>query len=303
MADVSDSVPLLENWSQRGCDHGASLCEGTDKVLAGTGTGPSERWMQALSFCGMIVSNLSEESRSLMSRAKALPRRHSSQGREPATLRILFVERDVTAADLLVPSLRRKGYQVAVAHNQRQALGQIRSLRPNMLVIDIASFGPKGYAVGDAVRTRLAGVPAVLLLEEGHQAAGGAAEAFMTRPFTSRKLLHRIGVAAEHVAFREIQIGSLVLDLDGRVLSKGGKSWQLRPKEATVLALLMSNAGKVVSRQEIMRQVWETDYVGDTRTLSVHICWLRQKIEDDPRRPTLLRTVRGVGYCLLDSTE
>jgi two-component system alkaline phosphatase synthesis response regulator PhoP len=237
-----------------------------------------------------------------MSRAKALPCRHSSQGREPVTPRILFVKRDVTAGDLLVSSLRRKGYQVAVAHNQRQALGQVRSLRPNLLVMDIASFGLKGYAVNDAVRTRLAGVPTVLLLEEGHQAAGGAAEAFMTRPFTLRKLLHRIRVAAEHITIREIHTGSLLLDLDARVLSKGGQSWQLRPKEATVLALLMSNAGKVVSRQEIMRQVWETDYVGDTRTLSVHICWLRQKIENEPRRPTLLLTVRGVGYCLLDST-
>jgi two-component system alkaline phosphatase synthesis response regulator PhoP len=216
------------------------------------------------------------------------------------TLRILFVERDVTAADLLVPGLRRKGHQVVVAYDQRQALGHIRSLRPNLLVMDIASFGPKGYAVSDTIRTRLAGVPTVLLLEEGHQAAGGAAEAFMTRPFTTRKLLHRIRVASENITVRELQVGPLVLDLDSRTLYKGGQSWQLRPKEARALALLMKSAGKVVSRQEIMKQVWETDYMGDTRTLSVHICWLRQKIEDDPKKPTLLRTVRGVGYYLLD---
>jgi DNA-binding response OmpR family regulator len=215
----------------------------------------------------------------------------------------LFVERDITTADLLVPSLLRKGYQVRVAQNQRQAIGQIRSLRPNLLVVDVASFGLRGYSVSDAVRTRLTGVPTVLLLEEGHQAAGGAAEAFMIRPFTSRKLLHRVQVAAKHITVREIQVGSLLLDLDGRVLYKGKQSWQLRPKEATVLALLMENAGKVLSRQEIMKKVWETDYMGDTRTLSVHVCWLRQKIEQDPRHPTLLRTVRGVGYCLVDSSE
>jgi two-component system alkaline phosphatase synthesis response regulator PhoP len=202
----------------------------------------------------------------------------------------------------LVPSLERKGYDVRVAQNHRQAVGQIRSLRPNLLVIDVASFGSRGYALSDAIRTRLTGVPTVLLLKEGHQAAGGAADAFMVPPFTSRKLLHRIKVAAEHVTVREIQVGSLLLDLDGRVLYKGRQSWQLRPKEATVLALLMDNAGRVLSRQEIMKEVWETDYMGDTRTLSVHICWLRQKIEKDPRRPTLLKTVRGVGYCLLDSS-
>jgi DNA-binding response OmpR family regulator len=216
------------------------------------------------------------------------------------TLRILFVERDITTADILVPSLRRKGYQVVVARDQRQALGQARSLRPNLLVIDIASFGPRGYALSDAVRSRLVGVPTVLLLEEGHQAAGGAAEAFMTRPFTSRKLLHRIRIAAELVTLREMQVGSLVLEVDSRVLHRDTQSWQLRPKEAKVLALLMGKAGKVVSRQEIMKQVWETDYMGDTRTLSVHICWLRQKIESDPKKPTILRTVRGVGYCLTD---
>jgi DNA-binding response OmpR family regulator/tellurite resistance protein len=229
-----------------------------------------------------------------MTRAKAQPRRHSSQSREPVTLRILFVERDITTADLLVPSLLRKGYTVGVVHNQRQALGQIRSLRPNLLVIDVASFGPRGYSVSDALRSRLAGVPSVLMLEEGHQAAGGAAEAFMVRPFTSRKLLHRIRVAAQHIRVREIQVGCLLLDLDGRVLYKGKQSWQLRPKEATVLALLMNNAGRVLSRQEIMKQVWETDYMGDTRTLSVHICWLRQKIEKDPRRPTLIMTLAKV---------
>jgi DNA-binding response OmpR family regulator len=86
--------------------------------------------------------------------------------------------------------------------------------------------------------------------------------------------------------------------VDSRVLCTGRHSWQLRPKEAAVLELLMRNAGTVVSRRQIMKQVWETDYIGDTRTLSVHICWLRQKIEDDPKRPRLLRTVRGVGYCL-----
>ncbi len=88
----------------------------------------------------------------------------------------------------------------------------------------------------------------------------------------------------------------MALDPDTRILTKGGKSYHLRPKEATLLTLFLHNAGKVLSRLEIIKQVWETDYVGDTRTLSVHIRWLRAKIEDDADDPQFLRTVRGVGY-------
>jgi DNA-binding response OmpR family regulator len=212
-------------------------------------------------------------------------------------LRILFLEKDVTTADLLVPSLERKGYQVAVAHTQRQAMGRIRALRPDLLVVDVASFGVHGYKISDAVRARLDRVPTILLLEKGHaSSAGSTADAFMTPPFTSRKLLYRVKKLAQNVASREIRAGPLGLDPETGTLYKGKETLHLRPKESALLALFMRNPGKVLSRQEIMKKVWETDYMGDTRTLSVHVRWLRQKIEDDPDKPRFLRTVRGVGY-------
>ena len=212
-------------------------------------------------------------------------------------LRILFVEKDITTADLLVPSLERKGYQVCLAQTQRQATGRVRSLRPDLLVIDVESFGMRGYKVSEAVRARLEGVPTILLLQEGHETAGSAAEAYMTPPFTSRKLLYRIRKVTEHLADRVIRAGCLVLDPRTRILRKRDQALHLRPKEAELLALFMRNPGRVISRRELMKVIWETDYVGDTRTLSVHVRWLRIKIEDDPGRPRLLRTVRGVGYC------
>ncbi len=210
--------------------------------------------------------------------------------------RILFVEKDVTIADLLVPSLERKGHVVAVARTQRQATSRIRSLCPDLLIVDVASFGLSGYKVSDTIRARLDSVPTILLLEKGHDSAGSTVEAFMTPPFTSRKLLYRVKKVTRTLTSREIQAGPLVLDPDTRTLQKGRESLYLRPKEATLLALFMRNPGKVLSRQEIMKQVWETDYIGDTRTLSVHVRWLRLKIEDDPNAPRFLRTVRGVGY-------
>jgi len=212
------------------------------------------------------------------------------------SLRILLVEKDVTTADLLVPSLERKGYQVFVARTQRQALSRARSSHPDLIVLDVASFGANGYKVCEAVQSRLDGVPTILLLEKGHAGARDAAEAFMEPPFTTRKLLYRVRKLAENLSSREISLGSLVLDPDSRVLRNGDETVQLRPKEAELLALFMRNPGKVLSRQEIMRKVWETDYVADTRTLSVHVCWLRQKVEDEAPPPRLLRTVRGVGY-------
>ncbi len=212
------------------------------------------------------------------------------------SLRILLVEKDMTTADLLIPSLERKGYQVSWARTQRQAMSRIRSRRPDLLVLDVASFGSSGYKVSDAVRARLDGVPTILLLEKGHASAGSTAEAFMTPPFTSRKLLYRVKKLAEHLTAREIKVGPLLFDLDTRTLRKGGVTMHLRPKEAMLLALFTRNPGRVLSRQEIMKKVWETDYIGDTRTLSVHVRWLRLKIEDDPNRPRFLRTVRGVGY-------
>lgn len=212
------------------------------------------------------------------------------------TLRILFVEKDITTADLLVPSLERKGYTVSAAHTQRQAVSRIRSRRPDLLIMDVASFGPSGYRIDDTLRARLDGVATILLLAEGHGSAGRSAEAFMTPPFTSRKLLYRVKKLAETLPNREIQIGGLSLNPDTRILRKGETAEQLRPQEAALLALFMRNPGRVLSRREIMKEVWETDYVGDTNTLSVHVRWLRLKIEDEPGTPRYLRTVRGVGY-------
>jgi DNA-binding response OmpR family regulator len=136
----------------------------------------------------------------------------------------------------------------------------------------------------------------VLLLPKGHDGAGDRAEAYMTPPFTSRKLLYRINKLARQISPRHIQRGELILDTDAQMLYRNGSSWHLRPKETALLAMLMSNEGRVVSRQEIMNKVWETDYMADTRTLNVHVCWLRSKIEADRQSPRILRTVRGRGY-------
>jgi DNA-binding response OmpR family regulator len=209
---------------------------------------------------------------------------------------VLLVEKDVRTSDLLAPSLAEKGYRVTVARSQRQALSHSHPARPDLLVLDVPSFGANGYKVWEAVRSRLGNVPAILLLEKGHAAVGGAAESFMERPFTPRKLLHRIDKLAEELDPRHISLGPLVLDPESRALRCGERTVPLRPKEAELLAFFMRHPGKTLSRQEIMRAVWDSEFEEDTRTLSVHVCWLRRKVERDPSAPRLLQTVRGVGY-------
>ena len=211
-------------------------------------------------------------------------------------IRILFVEKDLTTADLLVPSLEKKGYEVTAAHTLRQASGRARTSWPDLLIVDVASFGPRGYSVSEAIRARLDGVATILLLPEGHDSVGSSAEAYMTPPFTSRRLLYRVKKLTGALPSREIRAGSLALDPDRRILRRGQTTVQLRPKEADLLSLLVRKRGKVLSRREIMEKVWETDYLADTRTLNVHVCWLRAKIEEALGAPRCLRTIRGVGY-------
>jgi len=95
---------------------------------------------------------------------------------------------------------------------------------------------------------------------------------------------------------KRLRAGDLTLDLDARCVVQDGVATHLTFKECALLKIFMNNGGEVVSRKRLMKEVWDTDYLGDTRTLDVHIRWLREKIEDDPSEPALLRTVRGVGY-------
>jgi two-component system alkaline phosphatase synthesis response regulator PhoP len=108
----------------------------------------------------------------------------------------------------------------------------------------------------------------------------------------------KASLAKDKKSSKRLRAGNLILDLDARCVIKSGEAMHLTFKECALLNLFMSNGGEVMTRKRLMKEVWQTDYLGDTRTLDVHIHWLRKKIEDDPSSPTLLRTVRAVGYRL-----
>ena len=100
----------------------------------------------------------------------------------------------------------------------------------------------------------------------------------------------------QELTHKAVKVGGMVLDVEKSTLKKNGNEIHLTPKETKLMVLLMRRVGKVVSRSELMQAVWNTEYLGDTRTLDVHICWLRQKIEENPRIPELILTRRGQGY-------
>jgi DNA-binding response OmpR family regulator len=106
----------------------------------------------------------------------------------------------------------------------------------------------------------------------------------------------RSAPSKEKKASRKLRAGDLTLNLDERCVIKKGNSTHLTHKECALLEILIRNNGEVLTRKQLMKEVWETDYLGDTRTLDVHIRWLRKKVEDDPSQPILIRTLRGVGY-------
>jgi len=211
-------------------------------------------------------------------------------------LGILFVDRDLASTDSLVPSLERKGYEVSVARTLNQAQKRLASFHPDLYIVNVASFRRTGVKVADGVRELIPDAPRILIVEKGSRGVGCKADECITLPCTPRSLLYRVAKMAKSLTVRELRAGPLLFELGTRSLRRSGQEFILRPKEAALLAFFMRNPGRVLTREEIIRSVWETDSLGDTRTLSVHVRWLREKIEGEPHHPRLLRTVRGVGY-------
>lgn len=224
---------------------------------------------------------------------------------------ILLVDDDAMLTEPLARALREAGYDVAVAHDGLTGLEMALSRSPDVVVLDVMLPGMDGWAVCREVRAA-SPVPILMLTalgEEVDRVLGLelGADDYLTKPFSTRELLARLRallrrVEIDHNRLHEsaqLVVGDLTLDAPMRQARRGDLLLNLRYKEFELLSLLMSRAGEVVSRAELFDKVWGTDWLGDTRTLDVHVRWLREKIEDDPSAPRYLQTVRGVGYRLV----
>ncbi len=220
---------------------------------------------------------------------------------------IVLIDDDRMITEPLSRSLRQQGYDVFLAHNGRSGLALALEKSPDIVVLDIMMPEMDGWEVCRELRAK-SGVPILMLTalnEEIDRVLGLelGADDYLTKPFSTRELLARIKAMLRRVALdradtvsQNLTAGGMALNLDTRQAHKGKQLLELRYKEFELLSLLMSKGGNVATRAEIFDEVWGTDWLGDTRTLDVHIRWLREKIEDDAGRPLMIQTVRGVGY-------
>ncbi len=210
-----------------------------------------------------------------------------------ATVLIVGNDRTTTAT---YASYLKKDYATIAAHSGRQALAQVKAHRFDVIVVDTTSPGLNSKTICRKLRSACS-APLVLITSAGARVDGVQdSVSAVTAPTAGKKLLPRVKAAIEAKPPRQLTIGSVSLDLENHRVTRGSKSFVLTPKEFFLLKLLMGRAGQMITRKTLMKEVWETDYLGDTRTLDVHIRWVREKVEDSPSRPQRLLTVRGQGY-------
>lgn len=217
--------------------------------------------------------------------------------------KLLLVEDDKTLLDTLTFNLTREGYDVITASDGLAALDLARSAQPDLMVLDVMLPGLDGLTVCRTLR-RETQAPIVLLTartSEVDRIVGldTGADDYIVKPFSLGELLARLRAVmrrGQHSAETKLISGDLILDLVGHRAARGGKSLNLPPKEFDLLAELIRHKGAVLTRDLLLQRVWGFDFAGDSRTVDVHIRWLREKIEDDPANPTRIETVRGLGY-------
>lgn len=224
--------------------------------------------------------------------------------------RILVVDDEDAILELIRFNLEKEGFQVDTAADGEEALEQVRTGKPDLVVLDWMLPGLDGLEICRRIRRNpaTADLPVIMLTARGEEVdkilgLELGANDYVTKPFSPRELAARVKAhlrarqkQGEREAGRELRLGSLYLDADRYLVQKDGQTLALPPKEFELLFLLASNPGRVYRREDILNKIWGYDYPADTRTVDVHIRYLRQKVEDDANNPSLLLTVRGVGY-------
>ena len=220
--------------------------------------------------------------------------------------KILVVDDERLIVDSIKYGLQREGYAIVAAFDGDQALALVQQENPDLVLLDIQLPKKDGWAVCRSIRES-SRVPIIMLTARGEEADKVlglelGADDYLAKPFSMRELLARVRAAlrrsteyAEALP-KSIAIGDVEFDDKGHRVACRGVQLELTRKEYDLLQALMAQAGQVIKRNDLIDRVWQTDWMGDTRTLDVHIRWLREKIEKDPGKPQYIQTVRGVGY-------
>ena len=196
------------------------------------------------------------------------------------------------------PAALQKRYNLMIAPNGKHAQSMTNRHPPHVIVLDAVSMRTPGDRICRSLQAKFANTPIIHLHPGPKRSANSPADAVLYPPFSSpRKLINCIERIITLSEDEIITCGPFSLNIPRRMLATPEQETQLTPKVALLLALFMRHPGETLDRKKIMETVWNTDYMGDTRTLDVHIRWIRKAIEADSGKPVYLRTVRGVGYC------
>jgi two-component system response regulator RegX3 len=221
--------------------------------------------------------------------------------------RVLIVEDEPDLADPLAYILRREGYEVEIAEDGPSALTMFREHGADIILLDLMLPGMSGTEVCRQVRLS-SRVPIIMLTAKDSEVdivvgLELGADDYVTKPYSSRELLarmkavlRRLSQADADLDERVLEGGRVVLDIDRHTVEVAGSEIGMPLKEFELLEVLMRNAGRVLTRGQLIDRVWGSDYFGDTKTLDVHIKRIRSRIEQNPGEPTMLVTVRGLGY-------
>ncbi len=209
---------------------------------------------------------------------------------------ILLVE-GPTKALSCAPLLEKKEYPFVSACSRREALARLQSDPPELLIVDARAlrFDPLHFC--EMLRENGNNTPLLLILPEGQKLALDPSIAVLRGNVTLRRLTNRIKRLLTRPQDDDIvRQGDIILDLRQRMVTRGNTQHRLTPRQARLLEVFMRHPDRVLTRAFLMKEVWKTDFLGDTRTLEVHVHWLRKAVEDDPAHPTRLTTVRCIGY-------
>jgi two-component system, OmpR family, response regulator RegX3 len=220
--------------------------------------------------------------------------------------RILVVEDEESLSDPLSYMLRKEGFEVALAETGPAALEEFDRRGADLVLLDLMLPGLSGTEVCRALRSRST-VPVIMLTAKDAEVDKVVglelgADDYVTKPYSARELVARIRAVLrrqgepDELATATVEAGPVRLDVDRHVVSVGGEPVSMPLKEFELLELLLRNAGRVLTRGQLIDRVWGSDYVGDTKTLDVHVKRLRAKVEPDPGAPRHIVTVRGLGY-------
>jgi two-component system response regulator RegX3 len=223
---------------------------------------------------------------------------------------VLVVEDEPSFAEALTIGLEREGFRVVTVADGLAALERFDAVHPDVVLLDLMLPKLSGLDVCRALRSR-SSVPIIMVTARGSEVdtvvgLEVGADDYVTKPYRLRELVARMRAvlrraearneSAVEIDGRAMTVGDVMLDSDRHEVAVRGNPVNLPLKEFELLELLMANAGRVLTREVLIDRVWGSDYVGDTKTLDVHVKRLRSKIEDDPRQPHRIVTIRGLGY-------